>query len=72
MPVGVLQCREIGLFSGYAFAGAVLILVIAAVSHIYSGHRYNVNVLDSIGWGRIWMTVVAGIAVVVVELLMLK
>lgn len=66
----ICNTEEIGLFSGYAFAGAVLILVIAVLSHISLGHRYNV--LDSIGWGRTWMTVVAGIAIIVVELLMLK
>jgi hypothetical protein len=68
----ICNTEEIGLFSGYAFAGAVLILVIAVLSRIPLGRRYNVNVLDSIGWGHTWMTVVAGIAIIVVELLMLK
>ena len=64
----ICDTKKLGLYSTYAFIAAALILIIAILSRLPLGRRYNAHILDSIGWGTTWMTVVVGIAIVVGEL----
>lgn len=68
----VFNIEEIVLFGSSAFAAAILVLIVAVLSHISPERRPTVNMLDSVGWRLTWMTVIGGIALVVVELLLLN
>lgn len=68
----IFNVEEILLFSGSVFAAAALVLIVAVLSRISPRRRPDINVLDSIGWGLTWMTVIGGIALVAVDLLLLN